>query len=93
MGSVRVPYLLEPELNLLNLNLWSSSRFSKFPGLNPRFGSRFSKILQEPDRPGPRHHYEGGSEFGVAEDAWDGPALATLDWSDVAVTLVGPDSS
>ena len=57
MGSVQVLYLLEPELNLLNLNLWSGSRFRKYPGPNPRFSSRFSKILWEPDWPGPRHHY------------------------------------
>jgi len=66
MGSVRVPYLLEPELNLPNLNLWSSSRFSKFPGPNPRFGSQFSKILQELDRPGLRHHYTRGGGGGGA---------------------------
>ena len=50
-------YLLEPEPDLLNLNLRSGSGFSSFPEPNLGFRSRFSKILQEPDRPGPRHNY------------------------------------
>ena len=49
--------MLEPEPDLLNLNIRSGSGFSSFPELNPRFGTRFSKILQEPERPGPWHHY------------------------------------
>ena len=30
MCLVQVPYLVEPELNPLNLNLWSGSKFSDF---------------------------------------------------------------
>ena len=41
----------------LNLNLWFGSKFSKLHGPNRRSGSQFSKILREPDRPEPRHHY------------------------------------
>jgi hypothetical protein len=56
-GSVRVQHLPEPDPNLLNLNLRSSSKFSEMSGPNLWFGSRFSKFGCDPDRPEPWHHY------------------------------------
>ena len=38
---------LNCQWTLLNLNQWSGSTFSKFPGLNVKSGSVFSKILEE----------------------------------------------
>src|SRR6266567_6115176 len=66
MCPVRVDNLPEPESNLLNLNLLSGPKFSAFSGPNRRSSSRFSKILREPDRPEPQHHYP---EHGVTQSS------------------------
>ena len=47
---------------LLNMNWWSSSKFTLFHGLNLKFDSRFSKIWREPDWTRLRQHYGGGKE-------------------------------
>ena len=46
MRLVQVPYLVEPEQNPLNLNLWSGSRFSDFLDRTEGSGLGSSKSLK-----------------------------------------------